>query len=301
MNFRMIGQVVGRVLCIEAALMLLPMIAAVIYDESPVPFLITIGITGGIGLVMWRVRAKSGGITARDGFLIVGLSWIAMSLLGAIPFVLTGDIPNYIDALFETISGLTTTGASVVTSPESMTRGGMVWRLFTHWIGGMGILVFVLAVLPMSGNRSMHIMRAEVPGPTVGKLVPRIRIAACLDTLSYLARGGRIPKAAADLGKLVNLKPLVAISPEGRVAMAGKAIGRHRAGDALIKLIKASPVDPRYPILPLYTAGRENCIAFLRQAAQAGYACSIEEAVSIGPTIGSHVGPGAFGVAYISA
>lgn len=187
MNFRMIGQVVGRVLCIEAALMLLPMIAAVIYDESPVPFLITIGITGGIGLVMWRVRAKSGGITARDGFLIVGLSWIAMSLLGAIPFVLTGDIPNYIDALFETVSGLTTTGASVVTSPESMTRGGMFWRLFTHWIGGMGILVFVLAVLPMSGNRSMHIMRAEVPGPTVGKLVPRIRKTASILYLLYIA------------------------------------------------------------------------------------------------------------------
>ena len=141
MNFRMIGQVVGRVLCIEAALMLLPMIAALVYDESPVPFLITIAVTGGIGLVMWRVRAKSGGITARDGFLIVGLSWIAMSLFGALLFVLTGDIPNYIDALFETISGLTTTGASVVTSPESMTRGGMFWRLFTHWIGGMGILV----------------------------------------------------------------------------------------------------------------------------------------------------------------
>ena len=167
MNFRMIGQVIGRVLCIEAALMLLPMVAALAYGESPAPFLITIAVTGGIGLVMWRVRAKSGGMTARDGFLIVGLSWIAMSLFGALLFVLTGDIPNYIDALFETISGLTTTGASVVTAPEEMTRGGMFWRLFTHWIGGMGILVFVLAVLPMSGNRSMHIMRAEVPGPTV--------------------------------------------------------------------------------------------------------------------------------------
>lgn len=186
MNFRMIGQVVGRVLCIEAALMLLPMIAAVIYDD-----LRSVSDhdrhTGCSGLVMWRVRAKSGGITARDGFLIVGLSWIAMSLLGAIPFVLTGDIPNYIDALFETISGLTTTGASVVTSPESMTRGGMFWRLFTHWIGGMGILVFVLAVLPMSGNRSMHIMRAEVPGPTVGKLVPRIRKTASILYLLYIA------------------------------------------------------------------------------------------------------------------
>lgn len=187
MNFRMIGQVVGRVLCIEAALMLLPMIAAVVYDESPVPFLITIGITGGIGLAMWRVRAKSGGITARDGFLIVGLSWIAMSLLGAIPFVLTGDIPDYIDALFETISGLTTTGSTIVAAPEAMSRGCMFWRMFTHWIGGMGILVFVLAVLPMSGNRSMHIMRAEVPGPTVGKLVPRIRKTASILYLLYIA------------------------------------------------------------------------------------------------------------------
>ena len=132
-------------------------------------------------------------------------------------------------------------------------------------------------------------------------LIPRVRIFACLDTLEYLARGGRIPKAAADLGKLVNLKPLVALSPEGRVAMAGKAIGRHRAGDALIKMIQASPVDPRYPILPLYTAGRENCIAFLRQAAQAGYACTIDDAISVGPTIGAHVGPGVFGLAYVSA
>ena len=187
MNFRMIGQVIGRVLCIEAALMLLPMVAALAYGETPAPFLITIAVTGGIGLAMWRVRAKSGGMTARDGFLIVGLSWIAMSLFGALLFVLTGDIPNYIDALFETISGLTTTGASVVTSPESMTRGGMFWRLFTHWIGGMGILVFVLAVLPMSGNRSMHIMRAEVPGPTVGKLVPRIRKTASILYLLYIA------------------------------------------------------------------------------------------------------------------
>ena len=106
---------------------------------------------------------------------------------------------------------------------------------------------------------------------------------------------------SADVGMLVKLKPLVTVSPDGLVAMAGKAIGRHRAGDAIMKLMERHPIDPRYPLIPLYTGGRENCIAFLRQTAQAGYACSIEEAVSIGPTIGSHVGPGAFGVAYISA
>ena len=131
-------------------------------------------------------------------------------------------------------------------------------------------------------------------------LVPRVRIFACLDTLSYLARGGRIPKAAAGVGMLMKLKPIVTVSEEGLVAMVGKAIGRHRAGDALIKLFEAHPIDPRYPVLPLYTGGRENCIAFLRQTAQAGYACSIEDAVSIGPTIGTHVGPGAFGLAYIA-
>lgn len=132
-------------------------------------------------------------------------------------------------------------------------------------------------------------------------LVPRVRIFACLDTLSYLARGGRIPKAAAGVGMLMKLKPIVTVSEEGLVAMAGKAIGRHRAGDALLKLTADHPIDPRYPVLPLYTGGRENCIAFLRQTAQAGYACTIDDAVSIGPTIGAHVGPGAFGLAYISA
>ena len=178
MNFRMIGQVIGRVLCIEAALMLLPMVAALAYGESPAPFLITIAVTGGIGLVMWRVRAKSGGMTARDGFLIVGLSWIAMSLFGALLFVLTGDIPNYIDALFETISGLTTTGASVVTAPEEMTRGGMFWRLFTHWIGGMGVLVFLLSLLPLTGGSHVNLMKAESPGPQVDKLVPKVQSTA---------------------------------------------------------------------------------------------------------------------------
>ena len=130
-------------------------------------------------------------------------------------------------------------------------------------------------------------------------LVPRVRIFACLDTLSYLARGGRIPKAAAGVGMLMKLKPIVTVSEEGLVAMVGKAIGRHRAGDALIKLVEAHPIDPRYPVLPLYTGGRENCIAFLRQTSQAGYACAIEDAVSIGPTIGTHVGPGALALFFL--
>ena len=186
MNFRMIGQVVGRVLCIEAALMLLPMIAALAYDESPVPFLITIAVTGGIGLVMWRVRAKSGGMTARDGFLIVGLSWIAMSLLGAIPFVLTGDIPNYIDALFETVSGLTTTGSSTFTAVSHLPRSVLLWRSLTQWMGGMGVLVLFLALTPRMGEGAVFLMRAESPGPIKSKLVPKVGGTAKILYLIYV-------------------------------------------------------------------------------------------------------------------
>lgn len=186
MNFRMVWQVLGRVLCIEAGLLLLPLITALCYGESPLPFLVSAAVTGVVGLALWRVRAKSMSITEREGFLIVGLSWVIMALFGAIPFVLSGEIPSYIDALFETISGLTTTGASILTDVEALSHGAQFWRLFTHWIGGMGILVFIMAVLPMAGNRSMHIMRAEVPGPTVGKLVPRIRKTARILYLLYI-------------------------------------------------------------------------------------------------------------------
>lgn len=186
MNFRMVWQVLGRVLCIEAGLLLLPLITALCYGESPLPFLISAAVTGLVGLVLWRIHAKSTSITEREGFLIVGLSWVVMALFGAIPFVLSGEISNYIDALFETVSGLTTTGASILMNVEALSHGTQFWRLFTHWIGGMGILVFIMAVLPMAGNRSMHIMRAEVPGPTVGKLVPRIRKTARILYLLYV-------------------------------------------------------------------------------------------------------------------
>ena len=131
-------------------------------------------------------------------------------------------------------------------------------------------------------------------------LVPRVRIFACLDTLEYLARGGRIPKAAAGVGMLVKLKPIVTVSREGLVEMAGKAIGRHRAGDTLIRMTQESGIDEGYPVLPLYTCITENCLAFLRQASQAGISCDAEKAVAIGSTIGTHVGPGAFGLAFIA-
>ena len=183
----MICRVLGLILLCLAALLLLPMVAGLCSGESVSHFLITIAISGTAGFLLTRVKPYSTVIYAKDGFVVVSLGWILMSMLGALPFVISGDIPNYINALFETVSGFTTTGASILDDIEGLSRGCMFWRSFTHWIGGMGVLVFILAVLPMSGEHSMHIMRAEVPGPTVGKLVPRVRQTAKILYLIYIA------------------------------------------------------------------------------------------------------------------
>ena len=186
MNRRIICRVLGMLLLCLAALMVLPTIAGLWYGESVSHFLITMALTGAVGFIMTRVKPYSSIIYAKDGFVIVGLGWILMSLFGALPFVISGDIPNYIDAVFETVSGFTTTGSSILENVEEMSQGCLFWRSFTHWIGGMGVLVFIMAVLPMSGEHSMHIMRAEVPGPTVGKLVPRVRQTAKILYLIYV-------------------------------------------------------------------------------------------------------------------
>ena len=185
MNRRMIAQILGKVLGIYAVLMLLPAAAGLYYGESVSCFLISAALTGATGFVFSRFRPDNTEIFAREGFISVGLAWVLMSLLGALPFVLSGDIPNYVDAVFETVSGLTTTGATILSDIEGTSRGGLFWRSFNHWIGGMGVLVFIMAVLPMSGEHSMHIMRAEVPGPTVGKLVPRARETATILYVIY--------------------------------------------------------------------------------------------------------------------
>lgn len=186
MNYRMIFKVLGLILLCLAGLMLLPLIAGLCYGENILNFVIAIGITALCGLVLSCVKPRTTGIFAREGFVTVGLGWILMSLFGALPFVLSGSIPNYIDAVFETVSGFTTTGATILNDIEAMPKADLFWRSFTHWIGGMGVLVFIMAVLPMSGEHSMHIMRAEVPGPTVGKLVPRAKKTASILYLIYI-------------------------------------------------------------------------------------------------------------------
>ena len=183
----MIAFILARVLLIMAALMLLPFAVGLIYGENVLGFALGVALTGLCGGALALVKPRSRDIYAREGFAVVGLSWLSMSLLGALPFVISGDIPDFIDAFFETASGFTTTGASILNNVEGLSRSGLFWRSFTHWIGGMGVLVFIMAVLPMSGERSMHIMRAEVPGPTVGKLVPRARTTARILYIIYTA------------------------------------------------------------------------------------------------------------------
>jgi len=173
MNYRMISYILGFVLKIEAALMTLSLIVALIYGEQSALWIgVTMAVTLVVGVALGLSRPKTRTIHVKDGLLVVALSWISMSLLGAMPFTLSGAIPSYLDSVFEVVSGFTTTGASILTDIESLPRGILFWRSFTHWLGGMGILVFVLAFLPVSSGHFLHIMRAESPGPETSKLVP---------------------------------------------------------------------------------------------------------------------------------
>ncbi len=180
MNYKTVFNMISRILLVEAVLMCLPMIVALIYGEDVYYYLIPIlllFVIGGIGVLLLHTDDK---IYSREGFVIVALSWIFMSVAGCLPFMISGYIPSFADAFFETVSGFTTTGASILTDIEALPQGLLFWRSFTHWVGGMGVLVFVMAIMPLSNIRSVHIMRAEVPGPTKSKLVPRMKDTAKL-------------------------------------------------------------------------------------------------------------------------
>lgn len=187
MNYRMIRNILGWLLIFESGFMLVPAVTAIVYGESELwHFLATMLLCGGLGaLCVWK-KPKNSVLYARDGFVIVSLSWILLSLFGAIPLFTSGAIPNYVDALFETVSGFTTTGASILPEVESLPRSILMWRSFTHWVGGMGVLVFIMAFIPLSGGQNMHIMKAESPGPSVSKLVPRVKTTALILYSIYL-------------------------------------------------------------------------------------------------------------------
>ena len=185
----MIAYVSGILLLCEAGLLLLPLAIAFIYGDSTISsFLVTIGALTVSGLLLASLKPADKTIYARDGLVIVALGWILLSLFGALPFFISGEIPKYIDALFETVSGFTTTGASILNDIEALSKSLLFWRSFTHWIGGMGVLVFVMAVLPLAGGGgNIHLMRAESPGPNVGKFVPKSNKTARILYLIYFA------------------------------------------------------------------------------------------------------------------
>ena len=188
MNYRMLGYVLGRIFMVEAALLLPPSIVAVIHGEWSCLFAFVVTAVGlaVLGLVLGLRSPANSAIYAREGLVIVALAWVLMSVFGALPFIISGDIPFFVDAFFETVSGFTTTGSSILRDVEAMSYSMLFWRSFTHWVGGMGVLVFTMAVLPVSDGRAMHLMRAESPGPSVGKISSKIRDTAKILYAMYL-------------------------------------------------------------------------------------------------------------------
>lgn len=187
MNYKMVIYTIGRVVLLEAALLVLPMVVSLLYGENcALSFALTIVVALATGALLTLLcRGEHGSSSIKDGFMIVALTWIVLSAIGALPFVFSGEIPRYVDAFFETVSGFTTTGATILPDVEALSKGMLFWRSFTHWIGGMGILVFVVMLLK-TPDRSINILKAEMPGPTVDKLAPKSKDTARILYLLYI-------------------------------------------------------------------------------------------------------------------
>lgn len=186
MNYSIIFYIISYVLKIEGFLLIAPAMVGVIYKEQEyLSFLICALIYIFVGVLATFKRPKNQVFYAKEGLVSVALSWFVLSIFGSVPFVLNGDIPNFVDAFFETVSGFTTTGSSILKDVEALSHCSLFWRSFSHWIGGMGVLVFILSVLPLTGGSTMHLMRAESPGPQVGKVMPKIRDTATILYVIY--------------------------------------------------------------------------------------------------------------------
>jgi trk system potassium uptake protein TrkH len=190
MNYKKLGNILGKIMILEGALMLAPLIVSFIYREDLIhklSFAITIAILAGCGFLLQIPKPKRNNLYQKEGFALTALVWVIMAAFGAIPFVINGDIPHYVDALFEIMSGFTTTGSSILTDVTTLAHSSLFWRSFSHWIGGMGVLVFVLIFIPESNDgSSMHLLRAESPGPQVGKLVSKMKVTTRILYLIYL-------------------------------------------------------------------------------------------------------------------
>ena len=188
MNYKMVRYTLGILLMFEALFLVVPILTALYFGEQK--SLYALGITSILCILIAAPfvikKPKNTDVFAKEGFVIVSLSWVILSVFGALPFVISGTIPNFVDAFFETVSGFTTTGSSIIPAVEELPKAMLMWRSFTHWVGGMGVLVFIMAILPLSGAQNMHIMRAESPGPQVSKLVPRVKKTASILYLIYI-------------------------------------------------------------------------------------------------------------------
>lgn len=229
MNYRMVGYVLGMLLMFEGIFMAAPILTAAIYGESELSVFIGVALFCiGIGILTSKLcRPKTKTMFAREGYLIVAFSWILLSICGALPFVISGAIPSFIDALFESVSGFTTTGATILGDVESLPKSILMWRSFTHWFGGMGVLVFIMAFIPLSGGQNMYIMKAESPGPSVGKLVPRIKTTALILYSMYLALTVLefILLAAGDMNIFEAINTAVATAGTGGFGVKNNSIG----------------------------------------------------------------------------
>ncbi len=224
---------VGLILRLEAALLTIPLIVAAIYKEACITaFGFTVILTLAIGLVLrFTVKPDSQVIFAKDGLVIVSLAWILMSLFGALPMYLSGEIPSYVDALFETVSGFTTTGASIVPDVETLSHAVNFWRCFTHWIGGMGVIVFIMAIFPTESGRYMHIMSAEMPGHKVDKLLPRVKDTAKILYVIYIVMTvlEAIFLVCGDMNLYESILHSVATAGTGGFGVKGTSIGGYSA------------------------------------------------------------------------
>jgi trk system potassium uptake protein TrkH len=188
MNYAMILYILGWILNFTAIFMIVPCVTALCFHETAwFSFLVAILISLTAGLFVVRKKPKNTTLYAKEGFIIVAFSWIVISLFWALPYLISGAIPNAVDAWFESVSGLTTTGASILNDIEAVPKSILLWRSFSNWIGGMGVLVFIMAILPLSGGSNMYMMKAESPGPSVGKLVPHVKTTAKILYSIYIA------------------------------------------------------------------------------------------------------------------
>lgn len=190
MNYKKLGIILGKIMILEAILMIAPLVVSFIYGEAlinKIAFIVPIVSLSAIGILLQLPKPRRNTLYQKEGFALTAMVWIVMTLFGAVPFVINGDIPNYVDACFEIMSGFTTTGSSVITDLTVVSRSTLFWRSFSHWIGGMGILVFVLIFIPESNEGSaMHLLRAESPGPQVGKIVSKMKVTTRILYLIYL-------------------------------------------------------------------------------------------------------------------